>query len=315
MSDEDQQMRRGLLVRALFELLRDAAAPLAAKDAIAGVRNTLDLNAHELSFNASGYSRFDTYLRFGSSLASSIGWVAKRGGWSITEAGVEAMDEFPGDELASELTRRYRQHQKGKKAKQGFTDPKWQRVVAAVSLVEAGWWTSYGDLADLTGLSAQSVGQFMSTGQAGNAHRVLHANGAIAPGFTWPDADRTDDVRQVLEREGLTFDHAGHADPAQRITTESLREQLAELDDESESPASRAWLVRGSSVDGRDLVPVWLYKGSASLAGASLRPITPPATPCRVEGRGRGGLSVQVLRGAGGEGRGVRRVLQPDARR
>ena len=276
MSDDDQQMRGGLLVRALFELLRDAATPLAAKDAVARVESAVELNPRELSLNASGYRRFDTYMRFVSSWSSTVGWMAKRGGWSITEAGVEAMDEFPGDELASELTRRYRQHQKGKKAKQGFTDPKWQRVVAAVSLVEAGWWTSYGDLADLAGLSAQSVGQFMSTGQAGNAHRVLHANGAIAPGFTWPDADRTDDVRQVLEREGLTFDHAGHADPAQRITTDNLREQLAELDDESESPASRAWLVRGSSVDGRDLVPVWLHKGSASLAGASLRPITPP---------------------------------------
>ncbi|MGH3798597.1 MAG: AAA family ATPase [Pseudonocardiaceae bacterium] len=34
--------------------------------------------------------------------------------------------------------------------------------------------------------------------------------------------------------------------------------------------------MRGSSVDGQDLVPVWLQKGSASLAAASLRQIDPP---------------------------------------
>lgn len=38
----------------------------------------------------------------------------------------------------------------------------------------------------------------------------------------------------------------------------------------------RAWLVRGSSVDGRDLVPIWLHKGSASLAASSLQEISIP---------------------------------------
>lgn len=277
MSDDDQQMRRGLLARALLEILRDAAAPLAAKDAVARVKGAVELNPQELSHNQSGYSRFDTYLRFLSSWASAIGWMAKRGGWSITEAGVDALDQFPGDELAREIVRRYQKHQKGKQqTQQGFTHPEWKRVVAAVGLVEAGWWTSYGDLADLTGLSAQSIGQFTSSGQLENAHRVLKADGSISAGFTWPDPNRTDDVRQVLEREGLTFDDAGRADPAQRITADFFREQLEGLGDEGESTAQRAWLVRGSSVDGRDLVPVWLHRSSASLAGASLRAITPP---------------------------------------
>ncbi|CAG7641729.1 AAA domain-containing protein [Rhodococcus opacus] len=35
----------------------------------------------------------------------------------------------------------------------------------------------------------------------------------------------------------------------------------------------RAWLVRGSSVNGRDLVPTWISKGSVSLAASHLRPI------------------------------------------
>lgn len=36
----------------------------------------------------------------------------------------------------------------------------------------------------------------------------------------------------------------------------------------------RAWLVRGSSVNGRDLIPTWLDKGSVSLAASKLREVT-----------------------------------------
>lgn len=81
-----------------------------------------------------------------------------------------------------------------------------------------------------------------------------------------------------MKSEGLRFDESGRADPDQRITADELREQLAELgaDAETESRTRRAWLVRGSSVDGRNLVDVWVQKGSASLAAASLRPIDPP---------------------------------------
>ena len=95
MSDDDQQMRGGLLVRALFELLRDAATPLAAKDAVARVESAVELNPRELSLNASGYRRFDTYMRFVSSWSSTVGWMAKRGGWSITEAGVGGHGRVP----------------------------------------------------------------------------------------------------------------------------------------------------------------------------------------------------------------------------
>ncbi|MGH3941345.1 MAG: AAA family ATPase [Pseudonocardiaceae bacterium] len=275
----EPQMRRGLLVRALFELLRDAGEPVAPKDALARVARFAQPNQHELSLNDSGSPRFETYLRFVSTWSSAIGWMAKRGGWSITEAGVEAIDELPGDQLARELSRRYRVHRKQKQQKQsGYEDPRWARVIEALGYVEAGWWTTYGDLATVTELSAQSVGNFLGSEKIDNAHRVLRADGSIAPGFRWSDPDRSDDPRQVLESEGLRFDESRRADRQQRITADGLREQLAglEADTEIESPIRRAWLVRGSSVDGRDLVYVWLRKGSASLAAANLSPLVPP---------------------------------------
>jgi hypothetical protein len=108
----ESQVRRGLLARTLFETLRDAGEPLAPKDALTIVTSRVSPNQQELSHNASGFPRYETYLRWVSTWGSAIGWMAKRGGWSITEAGVEAIAEFPGDEFVSELTRRYRLHRK-----------------------------------------------------------------------------------------------------------------------------------------------------------------------------------------------------------
>jgi 5-methylcytosine-specific restriction protein B len=269
-------LRRGLLTRTLFEVLRDAAAPLAGRDALAQVRDRLELSPAELSHNNTGVPRFETYLHFASSWASTVGWLAKRGGWAITDAGLEALAAHEGDKLYQELTRRYRLRHKDKQQRQGFSDPRWARVASAVALVEAGRWTAYGDLASLVGLSAQSVGQYLASEPIENGHRVLRSDRTVAPGFRWSDPSRTDDPRAVLEQEGIEFDDDGRADVRQRVTADDLRDLLSELAEGDDSPGPRAWLVRGSSVDGRDLVPVWLHKGSISLAAASLRAIAPP---------------------------------------
>jgi 5-methylcytosine-specific restriction protein B len=50
-----------------------------------------------------------------------------------------------------------------------------------------------------------------------------------------------------------------------------LQERIASLD-ETEFSARRAWLVRGSNVDGIDLVPQWLDDGFVSLAASQLPP-------------------------------------------
>jgi 5-methylcytosine-specific restriction protein B len=275
---EETRQRRGLLTRTLFEVLRDADGPLAPKDAVAHVQQRVDLTPAELSLNKTGVQRFVTYLGFASSWASTVGWLAKRGGWAITEAGIEALVQYPDDQLYHELTHRYRQRWTEKRKHQrGSADAHWAQVATALTLVEAGWWTTYGDLAELAGLPAQAVGQYLAREPIENAHRVLRADGTIAPGFHWADPERTDDPRVILEREGVAFDAAGRADPSQRITVDLLRERLAELEGDADDAAvRRAWLVRGSSVDGRDLVPVWLVKESVSLAATSLRPVVPP---------------------------------------
>ncbi|MGC4806736.1 GmrSD restriction endonuclease domain-containing protein [Micromonospora sp. DT233] len=102
----------------------------------------------------------------------------------------------------------------------------WDLMVRALSELPAGSWTTYGDLAALIGTAPMPVGVRLANHPAPNAHRVLQVEGTVAPGFRWSEPGRTDDPRDVLRAEGVTFDQYGRADQAQRIGTEELA-QLA----------------------------------------------------------------------------------------
>jgi alkylated DNA nucleotide flippase Atl1 len=115
----------------------------------------------------------------------------------------------------------------------GRLDVAWTVMNQALAELPAGSWTSYGDIAALIGTHPVPVGMRLATHPAPNAHRVLQADGAISPGFRWPDPDRTDDPRDLLRAEGVHLDERGRADPSQRIRPEELA-QLAgtALDDQ-----------------------------------------------------------------------------------
>ena len=103
------------------------------------------------------------------------------------------------------------------------------------------------------------------------AHRVLQKGGIPATGLTWGD-NRTETQQEVLEAEGVEFDESGAASEAQHMRTEDFR---AYLEDKGvlTPAAKRAWLVRGSSVDGHNLGPRWLEEGYCSLRAARLREV------------------------------------------
>lgn len=142
--------------------------------------------------------------------------------------------------------------------------------------MEEGQWTAYSDLAELTGLANQNVGTFAKDSDHPNGHRVLHSDGQVSASFRWSDPERPESPRKVLEAEGLKFDERGRASQGQRLTAHDLRDMLAELAGEEREP--RAWLVRGSSVNGRNLVPTWLAHGTCSIPAGQVRPLLLPAT-------------------------------------
>jgi 5-methylcytosine-specific restriction protein B len=91
------------------------------------------------------------------------------------------------------------------------------------------------------------------------------------------------DIRDELRKEGVDFDEAGHASQAQRVTADDLRAHIAAFTavEMADRPRS-AWLVRGS-VDGHNLVPVWLAEGFVSLAASRLSSAVPTASRETIE--------------------------------
>lgn len=98
-----------------------------------------------------------------------------------------------------------------------------RRVIASiVAEIPAGRWTSYGEVAVVAGSYPQPVAAVISSNPMQGAWRVLQTGGTISPGFRWVEPQRTEDPREFLESEGLTFDHEGHADEGQFISAEEL---------------------------------------------------------------------------------------------
>lgn len=102
------------------------------------------------------------------------------------------------------------------------------RISEVIELIEPGYWTTYGDIAQTVGTVGQVVGSAVSRPDvADGAWRVLLSGGVVSPQFRWhegsPMADRT--CQEVLESEGVRFVD-GRADESQRLTVEDLQERL-----------------------------------------------------------------------------------------
>lgn len=96
------------VLRAAFELLREAGRPLRPEEVRKEVESRVTIPAELRGPNAHGQARWWAQLGFRTGEAASIGWMTKRNGWAITEAGIRALDDFEGTELYRELVRQYR---------------------------------------------------------------------------------------------------------------------------------------------------------------------------------------------------------------
>ncbi|MGH3904298.1 MAG: GmrSD restriction endonuclease domain-containing protein [Pseudonocardiaceae bacterium] len=101
-------------------------------------------------------------------------------------------------------------------------EPRWTLMNQVLASLPAGRWTSYSDVAEVIGSYPVAVGARLATVVVPNAHRVLRLSGHIATDFRWPDPQRTDLPREILEAEGIRFDEWGRADPEQRMTAAEL---------------------------------------------------------------------------------------------
>ncbi|MGH3620395.1 MAG: AAA family ATPase, partial [Sciscionella sp.] len=273
----EQAVRAALLLRTCMEILREATEPMAAAQVYAEVAKRVSLTAYEAELDRSGYPRWHTSARYQTGDAATVGWLTKVGGWSLTEAGEAALDTFPGDALHAEVRRRLTETLQQRRQALKQLSGEEQTIARALALVVPGFWTALDDLAELIGTDPDTIGHFLAKVGLTGAYRVLNSDGsALSQGMLNVNF-RGVDIPGKLAYDGVELDESRRASQAQRITAADLRERLAEVKSEvDQSSTIRAWLVRGSSVEGRDLVPVWLHKQSVSLAAAELRPLTPP---------------------------------------
>ena len=98
----------------------------------------------------------------------------------------------------------------------------WSQLHAILEAIPAGYWTTYGSLAEAIGTSPQPLGAHVaSCQQCANAHRILQHDGTTSPTFTWPDTAETRDPADILEEEGLSFT-SSHADKTRELTADEL---------------------------------------------------------------------------------------------
>jgi hypothetical protein len=90
-----EQVRYALIAWETMQALRESPQPLTSSQVMEAVGDRISPTAHEGERVKSGGIRWQTILHFKSGDAVTLGWMTKRGGWSLVEAGIAALEEFP----------------------------------------------------------------------------------------------------------------------------------------------------------------------------------------------------------------------------
>ena len=108
--------RQGEILQNVFGVLKEAPNGLEAKDVIAAVEERMQVTPFEDADypDHPGVRRFPKLVRFATITAVKAGWLVKEDGtWSLTDAGAEALEQFPEpEELMRESVRLYREWEK-----------------------------------------------------------------------------------------------------------------------------------------------------------------------------------------------------------
>jgi alkylated DNA nucleotide flippase Atl1 len=99
-------------------------------------------------------------------------------------------------------------------------------VHSIMKAIPIGRWTTYGEIAQMTGTGAKGIGNHLRTcPDCPNAARVLPASGEPSPGFKRTDPDDLRTQREQLESEGVRFVESS-ADPSQRVDVAELAQLI-----------------------------------------------------------------------------------------
>lgn len=276
-STSNEPVRRALLIRTALEVLAEAGGPVQRSEVIARVAERLEFTPYELEpyRENSARPRWDNHLTWASTDMRAVGWIDKTAaGWVITGAGRRALADHPedGKGLDAEAGQAYRSQYRAHKAL-AAQPTHVSLLAAALEQVEAGLWTTNAELAEAVGVDVATVEAILHENALDASHRVL-APGKPPSGAVLLPSGEMIPARAALEKEGVQFDESGVPDESQRVRAQDLRSYLEDRRLVAQ-PSRRAWLVRGSSVDGHDLIPVWRQQGHTSLRASKLREVKP----------------------------------------
>ncbi|MDN6566419.1 MAG: MGMT family protein, partial [Actinomyces sp.] len=243
-----EPVRHDLLIRTALQVLADDGGRLPRAKVLARVRERVELTPYEAAFTKDSDTtcRAFTQLSWRSTDMKVAGWITKtNAGWEITEAGREALTSHPEDGvgLSAELSQAYQDWVEANR----HGGSEFKRILdAALDCIDEGTWTTYGDLARVTGTDDGAISNALWSSTADAAHRVIPRTGKPSPSFHWPDG-RHQPQQEALEAEGVVFDSVGIASESQHLRTADLRDFLEDKGILNPAPR-RAWLVKGSAV-------------------------------------------------------------------
>ncbi|MDQ1248450.1 MAG: 5-methylcytosine-specific restriction enzyme [Actinomycetota bacterium] len=140
-------------------------------------------------------------------------------------------------------------------------------------MVPAGSWTASSDIARAVQWPADQVGTYLAADRPYGWHRVLTSEGSTGDGVA---GETLAEQLKLLAEDGLVLDPV--AAPALRLDANQLR-ALRRTD----TPGEHAWLVRGSNIEGRNLVGAWLKGGFVSRAATGIAALPEPVTRDAIE--------------------------------
>jgi len=258
-------LRRAQVNHAICEFLRERGEPTPVTDVLQHVIDVLPPTPAEAQVNRRGKMKYDTFIRWASTVLVQADLITKmgvQGLWEITPKGLQALEDYKTDvdlyRFMRDIALRKRAE---RKALRGGLGP-WGLLDGIVARVPMGKWVSFSDLEVVTGKAPGMTGIHMWNEKPTGWHRVLRQSGQM-PAEAYDVQARADEQRSLLEREGISVDP--RAPDTMRISIPELEEIASSV-----RVPPRAWLVRGTSVRGASIIPEWLEEGFVSLPASQL---------------------------------------------
>ncbi len=256
---------------ALASVLAQYADAIPSGQAVDETKALLPPTDEELTLNNSNQELYSINIAWWSVELTKIGWLSKGpvgGQWSLTDVGRGALAEF--DEAQAFGTKMHAEYKQLIAEQKAQAEKHRSEAAAArlISRIPPGRWSTFGDVGELTGSDATSIGQLVWNIEVPGSHRILRADGTISADAYPGSAAKAIEERLMLEQEGIQVDP--HAPAHLRMSPQELQELL------TDPAAHRAWLVKGSSVAGTNMVPIWLDGNYVSVPAVGISPITSP---------------------------------------